>query len=89
MPSVSVTEPAAHGAHAGIVPLLYCPTAQETHWDWSWLVPMPGMLQTAHATVEAGEYQPAAHAVHAVAPDAASVSVVDPAGQLWQLLPLR
>jgi hypothetical protein len=36
-------------------------------------------LHTAHATVDALLYCPAAHAVHAVAPLPVNVSVVDPA----------
>ena len=62
--SVSVTEPPAHAKQVGWAAL-------------PWYCPA---AQSAHATVEAGLYCPATHAVQLVAPPDASAPVTNPTG---------
>jgi hypothetical protein len=83
---ISVTEPAAHVAHATIGAAEYVPEPHAMQLLPPGLVPVSVIDPAAHCehcwTVETTVlYRPAAHAVQLTAPAAASVSVAEPAGQ--------
>ena len=88
-PSVFVTHPDAHTAHATVDTLLYCPAAHAVQLvapaSPSVLVTDPD-VQLAHPTVDTLLYCPAAHAVQLAPPACDSVSVTDPAPHSKQLV---